>query len=200
MLEYYIDLCFVFQKTLFSSGWIVDTSSLSNSGPIAISVRFPSGESLPIQPVFVESPDIERIYGKIGRQARFEFTLALPGEYHRRISVEELNGSILIFQSRHERREVSIAEAKHQRDQSDSYYNTSGIFLEYVNKASSGKLLELGSRARMGISRRDFFPEHIAYTGFDIKAGENVDVVGDAHKLSAYFSPNTFDFIFSHSY
>ena len=116
---------------------------MSNSEPIAIAIRFPSGESVPIRPVFIESPDIERIYGENGRRARFEFSLALSREY----SVQELKGSILIFQSRHESSEVSIFEATKQRDQYDNYYNTSGIFFEYLDKASSGKLLELGSGA-----------------------------------------------------
>ncbi len=35
------------------------------------------------------------------------------------------------------------------------------------------------------------------YQGFDIVAGENVDVVGDAHQLSKHFSSKTFDFCFS---
>jgi SAM-dependent methyltransferase len=35
------------------------------------------------------------------------------------------------------------------------------------------------------------------YTGFDYLPGPNVDVVGDIHRLSDYFEPESFDLIFS---
>ncbi len=57
-------------------------------------------------------------------------------------------------------------------------------------------VLELGARARSGISRRDLFKE-LHYTGFDIKDGENVDIVGDAHYLSSIFRREQFDFAYS---
>ena len=37
----------------------------------------------------------------------------------------------------------------------------------------------------------------VTYTGIDIVAGENVDVVGDAHQLSEYFDEDCFDAVFS---
>jgi hypothetical protein len=57
-------------------------------------------------------------------------------------------------------------------------------------------VLELGARARSGISRRGLFKD-LRYTGFDIKDGENVDVVGDAHRLGSIFEPGQFDFAYS---
>jgi hypothetical protein len=57
-------------------------------------------------------------------------------------------------------------------------------------------VLELGARARSGISRRGVFKD-LHYTGFDIKNGENVDVVGDAHRLTSIFEPAQFDFAYS---
>ena len=56
------------------------------------------------------------------------------------------------------------------------------------------KVLEVGSRL-LSDNFAKFF-EHANYTGFDYCAGENVDVVGDAHKLSSYFD-HKFDLIFS---
>ena len=56
-------------------------------------------------------------------------------------------------------------------------------------------ILEVGSRNVTGeLYGRTF--RHARYTGFDYYAGENVDVVGDAHRLSSYFD-RKFDLIFS---
>ena len=59
------------------------------------------------------------------------------------------------------------------------------------------KILEVGSRVQTGANFRNLF-EKATYCGFDYYAGENVDVVGDAHKLSSYFDEK-FDLIFSHA-
>lgn len=57
------------------------------------------------------------------------------------------------------------------------------------------KILEIGSRNVTGNPLRERF-RYASYTGFDYYEGENVDVVGDAHKISAYFEEK-FDLIFS---
>lgn len=57
------------------------------------------------------------------------------------------------------------------------------------------EVLEIGAREVIGSSLRSLF-KHANYTGFDYHAGSNVDVVGDAHKLSQYFNKK-FDLIFS---
>lgn len=59
------------------------------------------------------------------------------------------------------------------------------------------KVLEIGSRNVTGANLRHRF-SNAAYVGFDFYPGENVDVVGDAHQLSSYFSDGEkFDLIFS---
>jgi hypothetical protein len=60
-----------------------------------------------------------------------------------------------------------------------------------------GSVLELGSRAQSVHTRKALVPEQLQYVGFDIKEGPNVDVIGDAHKLSQYFKPEMFSAIFS---
>lgn len=60
------------------------------------------------------------------------------------------------------------------------------------------RILEIGSREVTGISeaRRGF--ANAQYIGFDLYPGENVDIVGDAHRLSSYFKPEEkFDLIYS---
>lgn len=65
------------------------------------------------------------------------------------------------------------------------------------------RVLEIGSRSdtivkdRIGGDLRRFFPK-ATYIGFDFYPGRNVDVVGDAHRLSGYFPEDErFDLIFS---
>lgn len=59
------------------------------------------------------------------------------------------------------------------------------------------RILEIGSRDLMGKSdaRKRF--SSAEYIGFDLYPGPNVDVVGDAHKLSQYFAGQQFDIIYS---
>jgi SAM-dependent methyltransferase len=59
------------------------------------------------------------------------------------------------------------------------------------------RILEVGSRNVTGGDTRALFSA-ASYVGFDFYEGENVDVVGDAHRLSSYFGHNEkFDLIFS---
>lgn len=58
------------------------------------------------------------------------------------------------------------------------------------------RILEVGSRNVTGANFRDRF-KRADYLGFDIYPGENVDVVGDIHKLSQNFKEQEkFDLIF----
>lgn len=59
------------------------------------------------------------------------------------------------------------------------------------------RVLEIGSRevTSRSIARDRFTPAE--YVGFDYYAGPNVDVVGDAHRLSSYFDGQQFDLIYS---
>lgn len=59
------------------------------------------------------------------------------------------------------------------------------------------RVLEIGARNVTGTSLRARF-SRADYVGFDFYPGDNVDVVGDAHKLSSYFAgAEKFDLIFS---
>lgn len=62
------------------------------------------------------------------------------------------------------------------------------------------RVLEIGSREVTGesIARKVFSDVGSTYVGFDFYPGDNVDVVGDAHKLSSYFKEDEkFDIIYS---
>lgn len=66
----------------------------------------------------------------------------------------------------------------------------------HVGNRAGLRVLEIGSREVTGPSRaRDLF-DKAEYIGFDYYDGQNVDIVGDAHKLSTYFD-EPFDLIYS---
>ena len=71
-------------------------------------------------------------------------------------------------------------------------------YLRRIGNRPEVRILEIGSREVTGTSyAAKLFPK-AQYTGFDYYPGRNVDVVGDAHKLSAYFaSQECFDIIYS---
>jgi ubiquinone/menaquinone biosynthesis C-methylase UbiE len=67
---------------------------------------------------------------------------------------------------------------------------------EFGNKKGM-KVLEIGSRWVTGDCFKPYFSE-AEYMGFDFYPGKNVDVVGDAHKLSTYFHQGEkFDVIYT---
>jgi len=66
------------------------------------------------------------------------------------------------------------------------------LYAQFTGKA----VLEIGSRNVTGFDHRAGF-SHADYTGFDIHEGKNVDVIGDAHRLSKYFPEKKFDLVFS---
>ena len=70
-----------------------------------------------------------------------------------------------------------------------------GNYLKKLCDKPGMEVLEVGSRRDTSDYFRDLF-ENAEYTGFDYYSGENVDVVGDAHRLSTYFDKK-FDLIFS---
>lgn len=74
-------------------------------------------------------------------------------------------------------------------------------FLRRLREENCRRILDLGSRARSGISRRgdiEALGPDMEYWGIDVVAGENVDQVCDAHEMSAVLGRNRFDAICSH--
>lgn len=70
----------------------------------------------------------------------------------------------------------------------DPYHRIFGQFRQMVLDASAPAVLELGSRRVSAVSDgRSRFPGVEDYTGVDIHPGDFVDVVADAHQLSAAF-------------
>lgn len=71
-------------------------------------------------------------------------------------------------------------------------------YLYAIGNKPGMQILEIGSREVTGKSHARNAFSQATYTGFDFYPGSNVDVVGDAHKLSSYFKEGQkFDIIYS---
>ncbi|PSH03655.1 MAG: methyltransferase type 11 [Acidobacteria bacterium] len=71
-------------------------------------------------------------------------------------------------------------------------------YLYVIGNKEGMRILEIGSREITGPSEARKRFSKAEYTGFDFYPGNNVDVVGDAHKLSSYFKKEEkFDIIYS---
>lgn len=84
-----------------------------------------------------------------------------------------------------------------RRVDGDPYHKVLPEFHALIAKMQAPVILEIGARNVTGVTRRHLFPSAGRYVGFDIHAGDGVDVVGDAHRLSSYFPDNSIDAIFS---
>lgn len=69
-------------------------------------------------------------------------------------------------------------------------------FVERIKMLPNARVLEIGARNVTGNPMRHKFAG-TEYVGIDIHPGENVDIVGDAHKLSQLFPADHFDGIVS---
>ena len=70
-------------------------------------------------------------------------------------------------------------------------------FQDAVRAVPAPRVLEVGARARSGNVYRSWLPEGATYVGTDIVDGENVDAVGDAHRLSQFLPVDSFDAAYS---
>lgn len=90
---------------------------------------------------------------------------------------------------------VNLDELAYERIASSPGPSMYHRFRDHV-AANGLSVLDIGGRDRSGVlRRRDFNVSD--YVVLDVLAGENVDVVGDAHMLSSYFPPERFDAFFS---
>ncbi len=92
-----------------------------------------------------------------------------------RVGRSRLAGYLLILPWRSYKEEIaSLLNSSHKKWEN---YLSGEFDKEGIN------ILEISSRNVTGDNHHKLF-RHANYTGFDIYQGENVDVVGDAHKLS----------------
>ncbi|MBU0830139.1 MAG: class I SAM-dependent methyltransferase [Gammaproteobacteria bacterium] len=81
----------------------------------------------------------------------------------------------------------------------EAVHHTFGLFMEAIESMAPGCVVEIGARARSGITRRHLIPSQHKYLGVDIRDGENVDLVLDAHQLSSKIEAASVDALFCFS-
>jgi hypothetical protein len=70
-------------------------------------------------------------------------------------------------------------------------------FVAAMNALPASQVLEIGSRAVSDVTVRAEFAPTVAYSGIDVHAGPNVNIVGDAHELGRLVDAERFDGVFS---
>lgn len=172
---------FIFRDVLFVRGSI----QRAGASEPKISVMLPDGSDHPVR--FVG----DDFNPSTATDCRFCFSLPLPV----RLSDADILKIRLAFDFPTGR--LVKGDFNKEAAAKDAFLNSEAGYWDYVRTLPNGNVLEIGSRARSGISRRNLFPATCSYTGFDIVAGENVDCVGDAHALSRVLPLNSFDAVFS---
>ena len=92
----------------------------------------------------------------------------------------------------------TIGDLIHQRISNYPSHSAAEIFWAKVNAIQNARILDIGGRDRSQRTIKESFP-NAEYIVVDIVAGENVDVVADAHQLSSVFENSYFDFVISAS-
>lgn len=139
----------------------------------------------------VERPDLADFYEEWARWWGFEALLVFPTAEAARAACA---GPLVLTSAKGQVVIERPAEAFGNLLDRDSAELESRFF-DSVRSLQPARVLEVGSRARSNVSRRDLF-SGCEYVGIDIVAGENVDVVADVHQLSKY-RVGRFDFVFS---
>jgi hypothetical protein len=185
-LRWKVDECASYFDRMKVRGWCFSPEAEI----VSVEVLFPAAPSpVPLASFGLPSPDIAAAIDPTAHCARFDEWIDLPDEQRGRdfkLRVRLADGRSIDTGSVHTNcREGDLGHACWDR------------FLDALHTFREGDVLEIGSRARSGLTRRQFIAQHLRYTGLDVKKGPNVDVVGDAHALSNLFPARKFVAVFS---
>ena len=182
-----IDVFSVYRGRLHLQGWLIGTDPARK-----LTLRAPGlsqGEVLLRSYGRMASPDVAAVHGPAASHVRFDETLPITGDFvpaDAELVVSGADAAPLVIRD--------LGAPRHQRAPL-----LTSAFAQMLRQTPPGRLLEVGSRARSGITRRDLAPADWHYTGLDIVAGPNVDRVGDAHELDCIFPEERFDAVMAFS-
>jgi Methyltransferase domain len=180
---WHVDRFAFFGDHLYAQGWAFHTGFRLKS----LLVKLPNGRLIRAKGYPLASPDVAEVHGDGAARCRFSVTVPVA-------SADQARRSALLF--RGEGRSALIAEPTRTLS-SDPFHQLFPRFQRMVQAMPRPMIVEIGSRARSGNVNTGWLPEGATYRGFDIVEGPNVDVVGDAHRLSERFEHSSIDAVFS---
>jgi hypothetical protein len=146
------------------------------------------GRTIPISNFGLPSPEATRRHGRAAAACRFDQVLPVDAA-----STAVLAASLTVTTVDGQSAAFPIAGM----DSGDPSTGIMDRFFAQLAQGPAGHLLEVGSRARTGTVYTSRLPAGWRYTGFDVMAGPNVDVVGDAHHASRFLPRNAYDAVMS---
>lgn len=166
-------------------GWAFSTGS-----PVAVVRVVVDGVEVAAVPASLPSPDVQAVHGDLAARARFAAEFHTPDAFavsRAVIRIELRDGTVS---------EAGDISTRYMFDVDPYHRLQARFFASLAELGDDGAVLEIGSRSRSGNTRRDLVRRGVAYTGVDILDGDNVDVVGDAHRLSELVERDRFDAVF----
>lgn len=182
----YIDNSWSFEDRSHLSGWVI----CKNGRPGQVEICM-EGQWIPITQ-WHPRPDVAQCYPQF-TDGMCGFIVSLDHSQNQEVTLK-VNSHGKSFYNR-----ANIVSP--QSKPAEQLEPTEGSYDKFRRMVNEGNLrvLEIGSRVVSpgSSSHRRLFPDASSYVGFDYYPDDNTDVVGDAHKLSRYFEPESFDAVFS---
>ena len=194
-LRYAIDSFSVYKDSVAITGWAVHLQSKITS----MKLRLPGNGEFAIDTPSLPSPDVANVHGPSAQTCRFEthvLLTRLAGVY-KQVQPETFLQAELIVTTANGK--SHIIRGLTQPGPHDNANWVLHEFLQILSAKPTGSVLEVGSRARSGVVHKSMMPDGWSYVGLDVLAGENVNVVGDAHQLSKLFPTQRFDAVVAFS-
>lgn len=179
--QHFIDRLTFFHGVLRLSGWVYAPQIAS------LSLALPNGTEISLRSFGQPSPDLVPHFGAKATHARFDEHVKLD------VGVDQVAFARLIVHRDSGLRQEIRNLGQPEGDPAHALNREFRRRLADLPHDGNRRLLEIGSRARSGIVRHDYLPSNWEYSGFDVLDGPNVDVVGDAHALSAHYPRAQFD-------